>query len=315
LYREVLGGLRHLGWKLGEMARGLRILHGFNLCHDHDDLAWFLRAQGELDEAHALHPLPYFRADIRLLQGRLPEVALEGDAARSATAAFLMGQTRELPPDLLSCALPREQLLLYRGRLGCGPFATKVETLYHDMGWEGDRARQRLIQAEAARRQADLDGCRAHLDIATRWILHSGSVEHLCLWHLIRARLARDADDHSTAHRAVEEGLSLARRCGLGLYHVEFLCEQAEQFLGAGDAAAAEPAARDAWRRAAAADCRFLWGAAQAGHLLGQALATRGDGGTAAVVLLEALDLRRRLCDPRAAQTERLLKRLDESST
>jgi hypothetical protein len=313
LYREVLGGLRHLAWKLGEMARGLRILRGFDPCPEGDDLAWFLRAQGELDEAHALHPFAYFRADVRLLQGRLPEVAQEGDATRSATAAFLMGQAKELPPDLLSCAVPRDQLLLYRGRLAARPFHAQMEALYHDMGWEGDRARHRLIQAEEARQQGDLDGCRAHLDIAMRWVLHSGSVEHLCLWHLVRARVARDADDAAAARRAVEEGISLSRLCGLELYYVELLCEQAEQYLKVGDAAAAEDAAREAMQRAAAAACRFLWGAGQAGHLLGQALATRGNRGAAVAALHEALELRRNLGDPRAGQTERLLKRVEEA--
>ncbi len=41
--REVLGGMRHLAWKLGETARGLRILRGFEVCPDRDALAWFLR--------------------------------------------------------------------------------------------------------------------------------------------------------------------------------------------------------------------------------------------------------------------------------
>ena len=36
--------------------------------------------------------------------------------------------------------------------------------------------------------------------------------------------------------------------------------------------------AREALQRASAADCQFQWGAAEAGHLLGQALAARGDG-------------------------------------
>ncbi|HEY7155601.1 MAG TPA: hypothetical protein VH575_16685, partial [Gemmataceae bacterium] len=52
LYEQVLGGLRHLGWKLGEMTRGLRILRGFDPCPDRWALGWFLRALGELEEAY-----------------------------------------------------------------------------------------------------------------------------------------------------------------------------------------------------------------------------------------------------------------------
>ncbi len=315
LYREVLGGMRHLAWKLGETGRGLRILRGFAICPDRDALAWFLRALGELDEACAVHPMAYFRADVRLLQGRLPQVAAEGDDTRSAAAAFLMGQTRDLPPDRLGCAVPRDQLLLYRGRPDTLQHMAGMAVLYQDMGWEGDRARARLIQAEAALQWADTDGCRRQLDAAAGWILHSGSVEHLCRWHLIRARAARAAGDRTAAWGAVEEGLHLARRCGLGLYRIELLCQQAEHALAGGDAPAAATAASDALERASGADCQFLWGAAEAGHLLGQALAARGDHHAAGLVLQEALDLRRRLGDAKAGLTEQLLQRVGKRDT
>ena len=63
IYTQVLGGLRHLAWKAGEMARGLRILRGFNPCPDPWDLGWYLRALGELDEAFACNAVPSFRAE------------------------------------------------------------------------------------------------------------------------------------------------------------------------------------------------------------------------------------------------------------
>jgi hypothetical protein len=310
LYREVLGGMAHLAWKLGEMVRGLRITQSFNACPQRDDQAWYLRALGEFDYAYSHHPLTYFRADIRLLQGRLPEVAAERDDERSATAAFLMGQSKHLPPDPLGCTVPRALLLLYLGRVSVGRHTAAMEALYQDLGWDGQRARYRLIQAEAARRQADLGGCREHLDAAVGWILHSGSVEHLCHMHLIQARMARDAGDHAAARRAVEEGQSLARRCGLRLFHIELLCEQAELFLALGDAGAAATAARDALEQATAADCQFMWGAAEAGHLWGQALIAQGAHRDARSVLRTALHLRRRLGDPKAEQTGRLLQRV-----
>ena len=288
----------------------MRILRGFDPCPDPDALGWFLRALGEFDEAYRQHPMPYFRADVRLLQGRLPEVAAEGEDVRTAAAAFLMGQTKVLPPDRLGCAFPRDQLLLYAGRLSASGRLAGMAGLLGDIGWEGDRARYRLMQAETARRLADPAGCFKHLVAAAGWILHSGSVEHLCLWHLIRARAARGVGDDALAHSAVGEGLHLARRCGLGLYHIELLCEEAELSLADGDAAAAERTARDAQERASAEDCQFLWGAAEAGHLLGHALAVRGDACGARSALENALDLRRRLGDPKAGQTERLLRQL-----
>jgi hypothetical protein len=307
LYRDVLGGLRHLGWKLGEMARGLRILRGFDPCPDRWALGWFLRALGELDEAYGHNDLPYFRADLRLLQGRLPAVAREGEGTRAAAAAFLMGQTEEPPPSVLGCAVPRARALLYLGRFGEARRVARLSPLYHDLGWEGDRARCLVLAAEAARRQGDAGGCRSHLEAAAGWVLHAGSVEHLCLWHLVRARAALDAGDGEAAQRAVNEGLRLARPCGLGLDHVELLCAHAEVILARGDAPAAERMAGEALWRAAAADCRFAWGEAEARHLVGLALAGQRRTRAARAALEAALVLRRRIGDPRAAETERAL--------
>jgi hypothetical protein len=306
LYANVLGGLRHLAWKLGEMARGLRILRGFEPCPDRWALAWFLRALGEFEEAYHQNDMPYFRADILLLQGRLPAVAGEKDSTRTPVADFLMGKTTTLPPDQLGCAIPREQFLLYLGRLHRVRASALLERFYGDIGWEGDRARCQLLLAEVARRQADAAQCRKYLDAASGWILHSGSVEHLCLLHLMRARAARSAGDHQNAQWALDEGLHTARQCGLGLYHVDLLCEQAEVSLVRGDAVTAEQAAREALRRASAADCQFRWGAAQAGHLLGQTLIAQQRFRDARPILKKALVLRRRIGDPGAEQTEQL---------
>src|SRR5262249_49288653 len=199
LYENVLGGLRHLGWKLGEIARGVRILRGFPVCPDRWALGWFLRALGEYEEALAHHPLPCFRADVRLLQGRLPHVAAEGDETRTAIAAFLRGQTSALPPDRLACAVPREQLLLYRGQLGRRYQSGSRIMLYDEVGWKGERVRCQLFHAEAYRRLSDLERCRGHMASASKWILSSGSVEHLCLLHLMQARLARTVGDGESA--------------------------------------------------------------------------------------------------------------------
>lgn len=313
LYTHVLGGLRHLGWKLGEMTRGLRILRGFQPCPDGWALGWYLRALGELEAAYEHNSLPCFRADIRLLQGRLPEVGAEGDDARSLTAAFLMGQTAQLPPDLLGCALPRDQILLYRGRLDPVRRMELLQGLYQEMGREADRARCLLLAAEAARRQGDPGLCRQYLDAGSRWVLHSGSVEHLCLLHWVRSRSARGAGDNTTAGRAIDEGLHLARQCGFGLYHVELLCEGAELGLLRGDGVGAEVMAREALGRATAAECQFRWGAAAAGHLLGQALAMQGRTNEARAVLEETLELRYSLGDAGAEATEQVLTALGRS--
>jgi hypothetical protein len=312
MYERVLGGLRHLGWRLGEMARGLRILRSFEPCPDRWALAWFLRALGELEEAYAQNDLPYFRADIRLLQGRLPDVAREGEDTRTAVAEFLMGHTSEPPPSVLGCAVPRAHVLLYLGRLTEACQIAQLDPLYQDMGREGDRARCQLLAAEAARRKAHAWACHDLLQAATGWILHAGSVEHLGLLHLVRARFALEGQNRESAQRAVNEGLHLARACGLGLYHIELLCVQAEISLARGDAPAAEHVANEALWRATAADCRFAWGEAEARHQLGQALLAQGRSGAARAALQQACQLRERIGDPCRADTERLLTSLAE---
>jgi hypothetical protein len=235
-------------------------------------------------------------------------VAREQDDARTAFAAFLMGETTQLPADLLSAAPLRLQALLHLNRLRQAWQGDRFAELYHAIGWEGDRTRCQLLLAEVARRQGALS--REYLESASRWAIHSGSVEHLCLFHLVRARAAKDLRDSESAQRAVDEGLHMARQCGLVLYAIELLCVQAELSLTRLDAVAAEHFAAAGWERALAADCQYLWGAAQAGHLLGRALLAQGKLAGARPVLLRALSVRQRIGDPRSEETERLLESL-----
>jgi hypothetical protein len=309
LYVHVLGGHRHLVWKLGETARGLRILSSFDPCPDRWALGWHRRALGELDVAYAQNPFPYFRADVRLLQGRLPLVQREGEPARAAIADFLMGKTAKLPPNPLGCAIPRAQILLCHGGAQQLFLASEPEEVYETIGWEDDRSRSRLYRAEAACLIGDEAFAKESLDEAARWVLHSGSIEHLCLYHLIRCRIAKSAGQLTKAKRAVDDGLHLARQSGLGLYHIELLCELAELFLRADDWSAAE-SAREAYRLASAPECQYLWGAAAAGHLLGGALIGMKRLEEARSTLEAAHSLRLGIGDCRACHTEALLKAL-----
>lgn len=308
LFNDVLGGMRHLAWKLGEINRGLRILRGFDPCPDTWALSWFLRALGEYEEAYAHNDMPYFRADIRLLQGRLPEVAAEGDSTRTAIAAFLMGQSKTLPPQPLSCPIPRDQLLLYLGRLSQIGQSVLFEKLYHEIGWESDRARCQVLLAEVARRQGvDWFIAYQQLKTASTWILHSGSVEHLCLLHLVGGRFQRSNGLLAPAQKTVTEGLHVARQGGLGLYLVELLCEQAEIFLAGQDAPAAHQAADEALRLAEAPECRFLWGAAEAGYLPWRALLAMQCKSEARAILMRTLNSLCPLGYPRVEHIKQLL--------
>jgi hypothetical protein len=308
LYVDVLGGHRHLAWKLGEMARGLRILRGFDPCPDRWALGWYLRAMGELESAYAENPLPYFRADIRLLQGRLPDVEAEGDPGRSEVAAFLMGRKERAPAAPLGCAIPTAQLLLYHGQAERAWLAAEPEGVYELTGWNDDRARGRLYVADACNRLGHGGHMARSLEDAARWVLHSGSMEHLCVYHLVRARIARRAGDASAARSAIDEGLHVARQCEFRLYQVELLCEQAElQLAGSCDTVAVR-SARAAHELASSPDCLFVWGAAAAGHLLGVAMLACGRVEDARRTLEATLSTRRIIGDFRVEQTEALLR-------
>ncbi len=292
------------------MARGCRILREFRPCPDRWALGWYLRALGELDEAYRHNDLPYFRADVRILQGRLPEVATEGEPTRSVTAAFLMGETRDLPPSILGCAVPRAGVLLYLGKFAAAQRGAELAELYADLGWEGERARCQLIAAEAVRSLGDPVKCHAYIESAARWALHAGSVEHLCLLYVVRARAALDAGTNEVAAASVEEGLRLARLSGLRVYHIELLCVQADASLARGDAAAAEAAAREALDLALRPDCRFARGQVVAQFILGRSLLARGRVEEARSTLHSVRDLCEKIGAPEIHEVDRVRRGL-----
>ena len=149
------------------------------------------------------------------------------------------------------------------------------------------------------------------LDQAAAWVLHSGSVEHLCLYHLVRSRIAKRAGEGLAARLALEEGLHLANRCGLVLYHIELLSMRAELLMASAQAVGAEDSAREAMRLASSAACQFIWGVAEAGQLLGRALARQGRSEEALAALEEVRSLRARIGDVRASQTEALIESIN----
>lgn len=312
LYEKTLGGHRHLAWKLGEVARGLRILRTLPSGGNRWGLAWYLRSLGEIDEAYRQHNMAYFRADVRLLQGRLPAVALEGDPHRTAVAAFLMGERKQVPSLELGCCVSLPQLYLWQGRAEQAMGAAQVIDLYGEYGWEGDRARIQISLAEAHLRLYRLDDCRNHLDEASAWILHSGSMEHLVVLHLALARRARIAGEYNRCLASIENGLHLASHCDFMLHRTELLCERALCALDERRAADAEEPARTALTLATSADCRFAWGALAAKHLLGYALSQLGDVAAARPMLRETLDDAIRLGHPRADAVGRLLAALPQ---
>jgi hypothetical protein len=68
--------------------------------------------------------------------------------------------------------------------------------------------------------------------------------------------------------------------------------------------------AREAFELASSSECQFLWGAAEAGHLLGRALSACGRVAEARAALQRTLTIRYHIDDPRTEQTRALLESL-----
>jgi len=124
--------------------------------------------------------------------------------------------------------------------------------------------------------EGDLGKARSHVEVAARWILHASSQEHLCILHLVRARLANDGGRHSEAGSALFEGLEVARACRFGIYLIDLLNESARLNLYLRKPEAAEKAAREARDLAGAGEFGYIWGEALAVHYLHHALKARG---------------------------------------
>lgn len=355
LYSKRMGGREHLGKVLGEFARGARILRYFRVCPNELDLAWYLRGVGDLRASFNLlsKVRPIWSGAVLCLQGFLPRVVRDkiGWQHSQVIAAFLMGQPEALNPrfDLgWGEALVNADLSLMKGELARARAVAASDLKYFKSGFTHvpEQVRTRLVLAEVERREGRTDIALADLEREAPWILRSGSVEHLCLYHLIRSRALTDRGEYEAADSESREGLILTRQCGLGLAHVDFLnlrsrlaltrahsmpddsSPQRESFLE--DAARSALGALNGIQTEDGApapqpdlplsdlvafgaqhpECQYAWGTADALALLGEVLTEQGRPSLARNALRQAVDLQSTLRHPDLARTEALLSRL-----
>jgi hypothetical protein len=355
LYSGRLGGREHLGKVIGEFARGARILRYFRACPSDLDLSWYLRGVGDLRTSFELlsNTRPIWSRAVLCLQGFLPRVVCDkvGWEHSRVIAAFLMGHPEALDPrfDLgWGEALVNADLPLMRGDLARARAvaASDLKKFTDSFTHVPEQVRTRLVLAEIERREGQTDRALAGLEREAPWILRSGSVEHLSLYHLIRSRALTDRGEYEAADSESREGLILTRQCGLGLAHVDFLNLRSRLALARARSMLDQNSSqRDAFLEAAARsavgalqgiqtedgvpapqkdmplsdlvalgaqhpECQYAWGEADALVLLGEVLTEQGRPSLARDAIRRAGDLQSTLQHPDLARTEDLLSRL-----
>jgi hypothetical protein len=355
LYAHRMGGREHLGKVLGEFARGARILRYFRACPNDLDLAWYLRGVGDLRASFDLlaKVRPIWSGAVLCLQGFLPRVMRDkiGWQHSQVIAAFLMGRPDALDPpfDLgWGEALVNADLSLMKGELAHARAVAASDLKNFKGGFTHvpEQVRTRLVLAEVERREGHTDRALAGLEREAPWILRSGSVEHLCLYHLFRSRALTDRGEYEAADSESREGLILARQCGLGLAHVDFLNLRSRLALARAQSipdrgapqrgAFLEAAARSALGAlngiltedgapasgsnmplgelvapgAQHPDCEYAWGAADALVLLAEVFTEQGRFSLARDALRRAGDLQSTLKHPDLAGTKARLSQL-----
>jgi hypothetical protein len=350
LYSSRMGGREHLGKVLGEFARGARILRYFRACPNDLDLAWYLRGVGDLRASFDLLSTvrPIWSGAVLCLQGFLPRVVRDRVCWQHSQviAAFLMGRpdALEVPFDLgWGEALVNADLPLMKGQLARARAVAAADLKKFNVP---EQVRTRLVLAEVERREGQTDRAFASLEREAPWILRSGSVEHLCLYHLIRSRALTDRGEYEAADSESREGLILSRQCGLGLAQIDFLnlrsridlararaipdrgAPQRAAFLEAAERSAVGALTGIGTEDGAPApqpdmplgelvafgaqhpECQYAWGTVDALTLLGAVFTEQGRPSFAREVLRLAVDIQSTLQHPDLARTEELLSRL-----
>jgi hypothetical protein len=290
---------------------------------------------------------PIWSGAVLGLQGFLPRAVRDkvGWEHSRVIAGFLMGKPDSLEPrfDLgWGEALVNSDLPLMKGQFARARAVVAADLKRFNVP---EQVRTRLVLAEVERREGQTDMALAGLEREAPWILRSGSVEHLGLYHLIRSRVLTDRGEYEAADSESREGLLLSRQCGLGLAHIDFLNVRSRLALVRARAISERGAPRrgafleDATRSALGAlhgiqtedgapapqpdmplgdlvafgaqhpECQYAWGAADALALLGEVLIERERLDLARDALRQASDLQSTLQHPDLARTEELLSR------
>lgn len=319
IYYNRLGGVRHLGWNLGEFDRGKRIVDtlleemrkkGRFVLTASRDMGIYLRALGDLAGAEECYPDDLFRGLLWILRGNL-------DSAFSIKEPFYdpikrcIQHIRGSFIDEIEFVTANSLLMMTEPRYFLRFLDNQHVTLsrkeWIEKRWFDDVARADLILAELARLEGDLPKARIHGQDAKNWILPSGSQEHLCgLYHFFSKLVG--SEDISAAIKFNKQAENIAVERRFSLYLIDILNQKAMLNCHGNDFQGALVSARAASDHADASQCRHAWGRAEALHLQGKALLAMGRQDEARLLLADALELRRRIRDEAIGSTRELIQ-------
>lgn len=147
------------------------------------------------------------------------------------------------------------------------------------------------------------------LDDIRAWTSRTGDMERIIEAHLLTARHLLARGDTQAALGEAETGVLHAVACGYGLLRIELLVVLARIRLAWPDPPKAIQAAREALDLAAHPECGYAWGEADAAQAWGEAYFANSELPLARRAFTRALEVRRRIEHPGAAETERWLER------
>jgi tetratricopeptide (TPR) repeat protein len=148
-----------------------------------------------------------------------------------------------------------------------------------------------------------------HLDEIRVWTSRTGEMQWIIEAHLLNARHLFACGNTQAALGEAETGLLHAVSCSFGLLRIELLIAKARIHLAWPDAPKAIQSAREALDLSAHPDCRWAWGEADAAQIWGEAYFANHELELARRAFTRALEIRRRIEHPRAAETEQWLTR------
>lgn len=181
---------------------------------------------------------------------------------------------------------------------------------------ELDGAQCDVLLAELLRKERNYELAGQALHRALSAAGRSGDIETVIHGGLVQGCLRLETGHLDGAAAAFGPTLALASEHGFGIYRIDLLVWRGALSLRRGDFESAERDARDALAYATAPSCGYLWGEADALHLLATVLiATRPVSGSsrhteAIAHLSDELELRERMSDPTAPDVRWLLRRI-----